>query len=52
MILHQKFHAQNGAVRTKLMKNFCRLAINQIETIFNSRERNGVLYGNGDYKQL
>ena len=50
--MYQKFHTQNGAVRAKSMKIFYRLAINQIETILNNRERNGVLYGNGDYKQL
>lgn len=47
-MLHRKFHTQKGAVRAKPMKIFYRLAINQIETILNSKERNGVFYGNGD----
>ena len=44
------FHTQNGAVLAKPMKIFCRLAINQIETILNSKERIGILYVNGGYK--
>lgn len=52
MILHWKFHAQNGAVYAKPIKKLFGLAIKHIETIFNDRERKGALYGNGDYKQL
>ena len=50
--MHQKFHTQNGEVRAKPMKIFYRLVINQIETILNSKERIGIQYVNGDYKQL
>ena len=47
-----EFHTPNGAVRAKTMKNLFGLAINQIETVSNNREREGVPDGNGDYKQL
>ena len=49
---YSNIHTQNGTIRDKSMKIFCRLAINQTETIFKSRERKGVLYVNGDCKQL
>ena len=36
--MHQKFHTQNEAVHAKPIKNICRLAIKQIDTILNSKE--------------